>query len=156
MPQYVQGFPAQLAHYLRQPVQECGAGHSQLFRRRQGLVLDQGTGHVGFDELLQGILCVSGEVQVGMWLQPLGQAIRQSVGFCQLFLHGWFVVPMHSPDGQRARARELARLGQSLIAAGSALVEVLADLLGNAHQLMHAAPRGSSALGILRRLMWAE
>ena len=141
VPQNVQRLAAQLADDFGQTIQVCGARHPQLLRRGKRLVLDQGAGHIGFDEFLQCVLGVSGVVQVRVIFQALGQGLGQAAGLGKLLLHGCVVVPVHGADGQRAGACQLTRLSQRLVAAGRAAVEVVADLLRDAHQLVHAAPQ---------------
>ena len=115
VPQNVERLPAQLAHNLGQAIQVRETRHAQVLGWRQRLVLDQGAGHVGLNELLQRVLGVSGVVQIRDAPSAPRLAPRQGGWLrAQLLLHGRIVVPVHGADGQRARTRQLPRLEPAL------------------------------------------
>src|SRR5512146_271318 len=59
-----------------------------------------------------------------------------------MLLHHLGVVAVDCPDGERAGARQLARLCQGPIPGRGARVKVLSDLVGNTFEFMHGHQYG--------------
>jgi hypothetical protein len=99
--------------------------------------LDQGAGHVCFDVLLEGILCITGVVQIGVLPEIIPEFVGAGLGFGEVGFHGVELVAVHGADGKRAGARQLTCLLERFVPCGVALVEVLADLFGDLFKFMH-------------------
>jgi len=101
------------------------------------VVQDERDGQFGFDELLERVLRVAGEVQVGVSFQTLAQIARQLAGAFQFAFSFGFVFAVDGADSQRGMPGQLARLRQCGVAPGGFPVEFHSNLVGNAVQIAH-------------------
>src|SRR5215217_1807071 len=60
---------AQFANDFRQSIEISGVDHPQFFWRLESLILDQRTGHIGFDKLFKRVLSVACIKKVGVSLE---------------------------------------------------------------------------------------